>query len=104
MKEKYKRLNIRLTQADYDKLIFQVKKLNTTQADFMRELIRKSMYEDIKAFNAFLEDSWRLTRIIISNNVNQIAKKANTGLEKERIFEIVKVNEELGKLWQSLKS
>lgn len=62
MKEKYKRLNIRLTQADYDKLIFQVKKLNTTQADFMRELIRKSMYEDIKAFNVFLEDIWRLTR------------------------------------------
>ncbi len=103
MKEKYKRLNIRLTQADYDKLIFQVKKLNTTQADFMRELIRKSMYEDIKAFNVFLEDIWRLTRII-SNNVNQIAKKANTRLEKERIFEIVKVNEELGKLWQSLRS
>lgn len=63
MKEKYKRLNIRLTQADYDKLIFQVKKLNTTQADFMRELIRKSMYEDIKAFNVCLEDIWRLTRI-----------------------------------------
>ena len=103
MKEKYKRLNIRLTQADYDKLIFQVKKLNTTQAEFMRELIRKSTYEDIKAFNVFLEDIWRLTRII-SNNINQIAKKANTGLEKDYIFEIVKVNEELGKLWQSLKS
>lgn len=103
MKEKYKRLNIRLTQADYDKLIFQVKKLNTTQANFMRELIRKNMYKDIKDFNTFLEDIWRLTRII-SNNINQIAKKANTGLEKDYIFEIVKVNEELGKLWQSLKS
>lgn len=103
MKEKYKRLNIRLTQSDYDKLIFQVKKLNITQADFMRELIRKSMYKDIKDFNVFLEDIWRLTRII-SNNINQIAKKANTGLEKDYIFEIVKVNEELGKLWQSLKS
>lgn len=103
MKEKYKRLNIRLTQSDYDKLIFQVKKLNTTQANFMRELIRKSMYEDIRTFNTFLEDIWRLTRII-SNNVNQIAKKANTGLEKGYIFEIVKINEELRKLWQSLKS
>ena len=103
MKEKYKRLNIRLTQSDYDKLIFQVKKLNITQADFMRELIRKSMYKDIKDFNVFLEDIWRLTRII-SNNINQIAKKAKTGLEKDYIFEIVKVNEELGKLWQSLKS
>lgn len=103
MKEKYKRLNIRLTQADYDKLVFQTKKLNTTQANFMRELIRKSMYEDIRTFNTFLEDIWRLTRII-SNNVNQIAKKANTGLEKGYIFEIVKINEELGKLWQSLKS
>ncbi len=103
MKEKYKRLNIRLTQSDYDKLIFQVKKLNTTQANFMRELIRKSMYEDIRTFNTFLEDIWRLTRII-SNNVNQIAKKANTRLEKGYIFEIVKINEELRKLWQSLKS
>lgn len=103
MKEKYKRLNIRLTQSDYDKLIFQVKKLNTTQANFMRELIRKSMYEDIRTFNTFLEDIWRLTRII-SNNVNQIAKKTNTGLEKGYIFEIVKINEELRKLWQSLKS
>ncbi len=103
MKEKYKRLNIRLTQSDYDKLIFQVKKLNTTQANFMRELIRKNMYKDIKDFNTFLEDIWRLTRII-SNNINQIAKKANTGLEKDYIFEIIKVNEELGKLWQSLKS
>lgn len=103
MKEKYKRLNIRLTQVDYDKLIFQTKKLNTTQANFMRELIRKSMYEDIRTFNTFLEDIWRLTRII-SNNVNQIAKKANTELEKGYIFEIVKVNEELGKLWQLLKS
>lgn len=103
MKEKYKRLNIRLTQSDYDKLIFQVKKLNTTQVNFMRELIRKSMYEDIRTFNTFLEDIWRLTRII-SNNVNQIAKKANTRLEKGYIFEIVKINEELRKLWQSLKS
>ena len=103
MKEKYKRLNIRLTQSDYDKLIFQVKKLNTTQENFMRELIRKSMYEDIRTFNTFLEDIWRLTRII-SNNVNQIAKKANTRLEKGYIFEIVKINEELRKLWQSLKS
>ena len=103
MKEKYKKLNIRLTQSDYDKLIFQVKKLNITQADFMRELIRKSMYEDIRTFNTFLEDIWRLTRII-SNNVNQIAKKANTRLEKGYIFEIVKINEELRKLWQSLKS
>lgn len=103
MKEKYKRLNIRLTQSDYDKLVFQTKKLNTTQANFMRELIRKSMYEDIRTFNTFLEDIWRLTRII-SNNVNQIAKKANTRLEKGYIFEIVKINEELRKLWQSLKS
>ncbi len=67
------------------------------------KVVKRSGYEDIKAFNIFLEDIWRLTRII-SNNVNQIAKKANTRLEKERIFEIVKVNEELGKLWQSLKS
>ena len=103
MKEKYKRLNIRLTQSDYDKLVFQTKKLNTTQANFMRELIRKSMYEDIRTFNTFLEDIWRLTRII-SNNVNQIAKKTNTRLEKGYIFEIVKINEELRKLWQSLKS
>ncbi len=41
---------------------------------------------------------------VVKRSGKQIAKKANTGLEKERIFEIVKVNEELGKLWQSLKS
>lgn len=102
MEAKPKRVSIRLSQSDYDKLIFQSQKLNITQSELVRELIRKNMYDDIKSFNVFLEDIWRLTRII-SNNVNQIAKKVNTGLETNYIFEISKVNEELKKLWQLLK-
>ena len=102
MEAKPKRVSIRLSQSDYDKLIFQTQKLNINQSELVREFIRKNMYEDIRTFNIFLEDIWRLTRII-SNNVNQIAKKANTGLESNYLFEISKVNEELKKLWQLLK-
>lgn len=48
MEKKLKQFTVRLAKEDHLKLIFQAEKLNINQAELLRELLRKNMYEDIK--------------------------------------------------------
>ena len=56
MKEDLKKFTVRLTNDDHIKLIYQARKLNVSQSEFLRELIRKNLLDDIKEYNELLDD------------------------------------------------
>lgn len=99
MEKKLKQFTIRLTKEDHLKLILQAEKLNISQAELLRELLRKNMYEDIKEYNEVLDDLRKTIRNL-SNNINQIAKKVpaminnlddiNKELEVEKVINVLK--------------
>ena len=101
--KKLKQFTVRLAKEDHLKLIFQAEKLNISQAELLRELLRKNMYEDIKEYNEVLDDLRKATRNL-SNNINQIAKKVNSNVLIDELEEAKKLHEEITKVWQLLKS
>ncbi|WP_294656416.1 plasmid mobilization relaxosome protein MobC [uncultured Fusobacterium sp.] len=103
MEKKLKQFTVRLAKEDHLKLIFQAEKLNISQAELLRELLRKNMYEDIKEYNEVLDDLRKATRNL-SNNINQIAKKVNSNVLIDELEEAKKLHEEITKVWQLLKS
>lgn len=102
MEKKLKQFTIRLTKEDHLKLILQAKKLNISQAELLRELLRKNMYEDIKEYNEVLDDLRKATRNL-SNNINQIAKKVNNNVLINELEEAKKLQKEITEIWQLLK-
>ena len=103
MKKDLRQFTVRLTEDDHIKLIYQAKKLNISQAEFLRELIRKNLSDDIKEYNELLNDLRKATRNL-SNNINQIAKKVNSTAMLNELEEAKKLHEEIVKIWQLLKS
>ena len=103
MKKDLRQFTVRLTEDDHIKLIYQAKKLNISQAEFLRELIRKNLLYDIKEYNELLDDLRKATRNL-SNNINQIAKKVNSTAMINELEEAKKLQEEIVKIWQLLKS
>ncbi len=103
MKEDLKKFTVRLTDDDHIKLIYQARKLNVSQSEFLRELIRKNLLDDIKEYNELLDDLRKVTRNL-SNNINQIAKKINSAAMINELEEAKKLHEEITKIWQLLKS
>lgn len=103
MKKDLRQFIVRLTKDDHIKLIYQAKKLNISQAEFLRELIRKNLLYDIKEYNELLDDLRKATRNL-SNNINQIAKKINSTAMINELNEAEKLHEEIVKIWQLLKS
>ena len=103
MKKDLKQFTVRLTEDDHIKLIYQARKLNISQSEFLRELIRKNLFYDIKEYNELLDDLRKATRNL-SNNINQIAKKVNSTAMLNELEEAKKLHEEIVKIWQLLKS
>mgnify|MGYP003377981080 FL=1 len=103
MKKDLRQFTVRLTEDDHIKLIYQEKKLNISQAEFLRELIRKNLLYDIKEYNELLDDLRKAIRNL-SNNINQIAKKINSTAMINELNEAEKLHEEIVKIWQLLKS
>ena len=103
MKKDLRQFTVRLTKDDHIKLVYQAKKLNISQAEFLRELIRKNLLYDIKEYNELLDDLRKATRNL-SNNINQIAKKINSTAMINELDEAEKPHEEIVKIWQLLKS
>ena len=103
MEKKLKQFTIRLTKEDHLKLILQAKKLNISQAELLRELIRKNLIDDIGELNELLNDLRKIVRNL-SNNINQIAKKVNSSILINELEEAKKLHEEITKVWQLLKS
>ena len=103
MKKDLKQFTVRLTEDDHIKLIYQARKLNISQSEFLRELIRKNLFYDIKEYNELLDDLRKATRNL-SNNINQIAKKVNSTAMINELEEAKKLHEEIVKIWQLLKS
>ena len=99
MKKNLKQFTVRLTEEDHLKLIYQADKLNVSQAEFLRELIRKNLIDDIKEYNEIIDDLRKVTRNL-SNNINQIAKKVNS----TTLDEAKNLHKEIVKVWQLLKS
>ncbi len=102
MKKDLRQFTVRLTEDDHIKLIYQAKKLNISQAEFLRELIRKNLSDDIKEYNELLNDLRKATRNL-SNNINQIAKKVNSTAMINELEEAKKLQEDIVKIWQLLK-
>jgi hypothetical protein len=102
MKEKKRKLTIRLNEDDYNKLIIQAKRLGVSQVQLVRELIRKNMISDIKECNLWLDDIRKSIRSL-SNNMNQIAKKINSKIFLDEVVEIQKIQEKVKRIWQLLK-
>ena len=103
MKKDLKKFTVRLTDDDHIKLVYQAKKINVSQSELLRELIRKNMFCDIKEYNELLDDLRKATRNL-SNNINQIAKKINSIAMINELEEAKKLHEEIRKIWQLLKS
>ena len=103
MKKDLRQFTVRLTKDDHIKLVYQAKKLNISQAEFLRELIRKNLLYDIKEYNELLDDLRKATRNL-SNNINQIAKKINSTTMINELEEAKKLHEEITRIWQLLKS
>ena len=103
MKKDLRQFTVRLTEDDHIKLVYQAKKLNISQAEFLRELIRKNLLYDIKEYNELLDDLRKATRNL-SNNINQIAKKINSAAMINELEEAKKLHEEITRIWQLLKS
>ena len=103
MKKDLRQFTVRLTEDDHIKLVYQAKKLNISQAEFLRELIRKNLLYDIKEYNELLDDLRKATRNL-SNNINQIAKKVNSTAMINELEEAKKLHKEIVKIWQLLKS
>ena len=103
MKKKLKQFTVRLTEEDHLKLIYQAEKLNVSQAEFLRELIRKNLIDDIKKYNECIDDLRKVTRNL-SNNINQIAKKVNSNAMINELEEAKNLHKEIVKVWQLLKS
>lgn len=103
MKKDLKQFTVRLTEDDHIKLIYQARKLNISQSEFLRELIRKNLLYDIKEYNELLDDLRKATRNL-SNNINQIAKKVNSTAMINELEEAKKLHKEIVKIWQLLKS
>lgn len=103
MKNKSFKFTVVLSADDHYKLVYKSKEMNLSQANLIRELIRKSLIDDIKELNLFVDDLRKLTRSL-SNNLNQISKKVNSKILLDEIDEAGKLNEEITKIWQLLKS
>lgn len=103
MGKKLKQFTVRLSEDEHLKLIYQSKELNISQAEFLRELIRKNFFGDIKEWNENLNDIRKLTRNL-SNNINQIAKKINSKVLIDELEEAKTLQKEITKIWQLLKS
>ena len=102
MEKKLKQFTVRLAKEDHLKLIFQAEKLNISQAELLRELLRKNMISDIKDYNIFLDELRKNVRTL-TNNVNQIAKKVNSDILINELEEANNLHEEIKKIWQLLK-
>ena len=102
MEKKLKQFTVRLTKEDHLKLILQAEKLNISQAELLRELIRKNLIDDIGELNELLDDLRKVARNL-SNNINQIAKKVNSNVLIDELEEAKKLQKEITKVWQSLK-
>lgn len=102
MEKKLKQFTVRLTKEDHLKLILQAEKLNISQAELLRELIRKNLIDDIGELNELLDDLRKVVRNL-SNNINQIAKKVNSNVLIDELEEAKKLQKEITKVWQSLK-
>lgn len=103
MEKKLKQFTVRLTKEDHLKLVLQAEKLNISQAELLRELIRKNLIDDIGELNELLDDLRKVVRNL-SNNINQIAKKVNSSILINELEEAKKLHEEITKVWQLLKS
>jgi NurA-like 5'-3' nuclease len=102
MKKTLKKFTVRLSEDDHIKLIYQADKLNISQAELLRELIRKNLIDDIRELNELLDDLRKVARNL-SNNINQIAKKVNSNVLIDELEEAKKLQKEITKVWQSLK-
>lgn len=102
MNKKLKQFTVRLNEEDHIKLVYQADKLNISQAEFLREMIRKGLLDDIKEYNILLDDLRKATRNL-SNNINQIAKKINSNILINELQEAEKLHGEITKIWQLLK-
>lgn len=102
MNKKLKQFTVRLSEDDHIKLVYQTDKLNISQAEFLREMIRKGLLDDIKEYNILLDDLRKSTRNL-SNNINQIAKKINSNILINELQEAEKLHGEITKIWQLLK-
>ena len=62
MKKTLKKFTVRLSEDDHIKLIYQADKLNISQAELLRELIRKNLIDDIGELNELLNDLRKIVR------------------------------------------
>lgn len=102
MKKKLSQFTIRLNEKDHRNLIEQAKYLKISQAELLRELLRKNIISDIKDYNIFLDELRKDVRTL-TNNINQIAKKINSDILINELEEANKLREEITKIWQLLR-
>lgn len=96
------KFTLRLNEEDRLKLKMQSNELKISQAELLRELIRKNMYEDVRSLNESFNDIRKLLRNL-SNNINQVAKKINSQILIDELEEAKKIHKEIEEIWRLLR-
>ena len=91
-----KKLTLRLDDNDYKLLEDKRELLGCSQNKFFIELLKSVNVENLKEYNQYIKDIFRILKIT-SNNLNQIAKKVNNSDNLNNI------EKELEEIWQFLK-
>ncbi|WP_375361995.1 MobC family plasmid mobilization relaxosome protein [Bacillus paranthracis] len=96
-RKRFKRVNLSLTQEEYDLLKRKADSLEMTISEFARDValekrLKKSIFDKVDT-QKFLADFGR-----VGNNINQLAKHANMG-QAVPIEEVTALRKELERLW-----
>lgn len=95
---KNKRITIRVDEKLKEKIKSQSKKANMTMSEYINRVLKN---KNIVVIEQGREICFELNKI--GNNVNQIARKLNSGIAtKNDINNLDNVSKELNKIWQLL--
>lgn len=107
MSKKNKQLNIRITEENKNIIVSNAEKLEMSQSDYFEMLATKGIIEIVEINNPKLNDN--IENIIkgfdaMGNNINQIAKKINSGGEfsQNDIVNFERLNRNFNLLYKKL--
>lgn len=96
-RKRNKQVKVWLTEEEYQRLINKVQKSKLSQSDY----IRKSILEkDIIVIEGIKELLVQIKKI--GNNLNQLTKAVNSGIEINPSSDLKYIKQELKEVWQEL--
>lgn len=96
-RKRNKQLNIRLTEEEYQKLMYNINKSKLSQSEYIRKSILR---KDIIVIDGIKELLIEIKRI--GNNLNQLTKAVNSGMIADISNDLKYIKSELKEVWQEI--